>query len=127
MRILGSAFVDRFRGRMLNIHPSLLPRYRGLDTHRRVLAAGDEAHGATVHFATEELDGGPRIIQYRIAVHPGESEAALADRVHTGEYIILPQAVSWLAEGRLRLVGGTVMLDGEALQKPVLVEGGNDN
>lgn len=123
MRILGDDFVHRFRGSMLNIHPSLLPRFRGLDTHRRVLEAGDAQHGATVHFVTEELDGGPRIIQYRIPVRAGESEGALEARVHVGEYVILPRAVALIAERRLRLDGETVMLDEVAMTEPLMVEG----
>ena len=122
MKILGADFVDHFRGRIINIHPSLLPRYRGLDTHRRVLEAGDKKHGATVHFVTERLDSGPRIIQYRVSIRPNESEAKLTQRVHTGEYIILPRAVAWVADQRLRLDGMNVMLDDRRLETPVLVE-----
>ena len=112
MRILSPGFVETFAGRMLNIHPSLLPRFRGLDTHRRVLEAGDREHGATVHFVTKELDSGPCVIQYRIPV-----------RVARGEHIILPRAVGWIAERRLRLADGAVMLDGRQLDEPVIVEG----
>ena len=123
MRILGAAFIDRFAGRMLNIHPSLLPNYRGLDTHRRVLEAGDRWHGATVHFVTAELDAGPAILQYRIPVQSGDTVETLAQRIHVGEHIILPRAVEWLAAGRLRLEHGSVMLDGRPLPQPVVVEG----
>jgi len=123
MRILGPEFVNHFRGRMFNIHPSLLPKFRGLDTHRRVLEAGDAYHGATVHFVTEKLDSGPSAIQYRIPVRPGDDEASLSARVHQGEYIILPRAVRWFADGRLRLDDEAVMLDGRRLQGPVIVEG----
>lgn len=122
MRVLHAAFLDRFAGRILNLHPSLLPKYRGLDTHRRVLAAGDAWHGATVHFVTEELDAGPAIIQYRIAVGADDTPESLAERVHRGEHAILPQAVGWLATGRLRLEDGKVMLDGDSLDGPVVVE-----
>jgi phosphoribosylglycinamide formyltransferase-1 len=122
MRILGPTFVELYAGRMLNLHPSLLPKYPGLDTHRRVLAAGDTLHGATVHFVTTELDGGPTIIQYRLAVRAGDTTESLAQRVHIGEHIILPRAVSWFAAGRLRLSGGSVMLDGRALEAPVSVD-----
>jgi phosphoribosylglycinamide formyltransferase-1 len=124
MRVLGSEFVDLYAGRMLNIHPSLLPKYTGLDTHRRVLEAGESRHGATVHFVTAELDAGPAIIQYRLAIRPGETAEALAQRVHVGEHIILPRAVSWFSAGRLRLAGGSVMLDGRALPAPVFVDEG---
>lgn len=123
MRVLGAEFVRQFAGRLINLHPSLLPRFRGLDTHRRVLEAGDAVHGATVHYVTEDLDAGPRIIQYRIVVRENDTAETLARRVHAGEYLILPRAVRWFAEGRLRLVDGAVMLDGKVLHEPVLVEG----
>ena len=122
MRILGPALVERYAGRMLNLHPSLLPKYPGLDTHRRVLEAGDKWHGATVHFVTDELDGGPAIIQYRLPVRAGDTADSLAERVHKGEHIILPRAVSWFSAGRLRLEGGSVMLDGRALDEPVAID-----
>jgi phosphoribosylglycinamide formyltransferase-1 len=124
MRILGPAFVDAFAGRMLNLHPSLLPKYPGLDTHERVLEAGDRWHGATVHFVTAALDAGPPIIQYRLPVRPGDTAESLAQRVHAGEHIILPRAVAWFAAGRLRLADGSVMLDGRALAAPVSVDEG---
>jgi phosphoribosylglycinamide formyltransferase-1 len=122
MRILTPEFVERYAGRMLNIHPALLPKFPGLDTHRRVLEAGDAQHGATVHFVTAELDAGPSIIQYRLAVRPGDTPESLAQRVHVGEHIILPRAVRWFAEGRLRLERGSVMLDGRALTEPVVID-----
>jgi phosphoribosylglycinamide formyltransferase-1 len=122
MRILGPEFIERFAGRLLNIHPSLLPSYRGLDTHRRVLEAKEHWHGATVHFVTAELDAGPSIIQYRLAVRPADTVDSLTQRVHVGEHIILPRAVAWFAGGRLRLAGGSVMLDGRALEKPVSID-----
>jgi phosphoribosylglycinamide formyltransferase-1 len=123
MRIFGTPFVTRFAGRILNIHPSLLPRYPGLDTHRRVLEGGDRWHGATVHFVTPELDAGPRVIQYRLAVRPGDTVESLAARVHAGEHMILPRAVQWFVTGRLRLRDGEAMLDGQRLVEPVIVEG----
>ena len=123
MRIFTPAFVERFAGRMLNIHPSLLPKYPGLDTHRRVLESGDRVHGATVHFVTAELDAGPAVIQYRIPVRSNDTPESLAARVHPGEHLILPRAVDWLATGRLRLDGGAVILDGKRLHGPVIVEG----
>lgn len=122
MRVLGSAFVQHYAGRMLNIHPSLLPRYRGLDTHRRVLDAGEREHGATVHFVTPELDAGPRVLQYRISVHPDDTPETLAARVHRGEYLILPRAASWLAAGRLRLENDQVILDDQPLSGPIVIE-----
>jgi phosphoribosylglycinamide formyltransferase-1 len=122
MRILGPELVDSFTGRMLNLHPSLLPKYPGLDTHQRVLEAGDRWHGATVHFVTPALDAGPAIIQYRLPVGPDDTAESLAQRVHVGEHIILPRAVAWFAARRLRLVGSSVMLDGRALAAPVSVD-----
>ncbi len=122
MRVLGADLVSRFQGRMLNIHPSLLPRHRGLDTHRRGREAGDREHGATVVFVTGELDAGPRVIQYRLPVSAHDSAETLAARVHRGEHIILPQAVGWLAGGRLALTGDQVRLDGERLAGPVVIE-----
>jgi phosphoribosylglycinamide formyltransferase-1 len=122
MRILSGGFVERYAGRILNIHPALLPKFPGLDTHRRALEAGERWHGATVHFVTAELDAGPAIIQYRLAVRPGDTPDSLAERVQVGEHIILPRAVSWFAAGRLRLEGGSVMLDGRALEGPVSID-----
>ena len=113
MRILTPAFVARFEGRMMNIHPSLLPRYPGLHTHDRVLAAGEREHGATVHFVTAELDGGPPIVQARIAVRAGDDATALAARVLDREHQIYPQAVRWFCSGRLCLVDGRAQLDGD--------------
>jgi phosphoribosylglycinamide formyltransferase 1 len=123
MRVLGADLVRRFAGRMLNIHPSLLPRHPGLDTHRRVLEASDPTHGATVHFVTEALDAGPAVIQYRMSVRPEDTPESLAERVQRGEHMILPRAVGWLAAGRLRLENGRVMLDGEPLARPIVIEG----
>jgi phosphoribosylglycinamide formyltransferase-1 len=119
MRILTAGFVRHFHGRMLNIHPSLLPRYRGLDTHARVLAAGDREHGATVHFVTEELDGGPLIVQARVPVLANDDPQALAHRVLEKEHLIYPAAIRWFAQGRLRLDEHRVMLDGTPLTAPV--------
>lgn len=122
MRILGSAFVREFAGRMLNVHPSLLPAYRGLDTHRRVLAAGDPVHGCTVHFVSDELDGGPAVIQARVPVLPGDDEDALSARVQAAEHIIYPRAAGWFASGRLWLADGVPQLDGRALHEPVVYD-----
>jgi phosphoribosylglycinamide formyltransferase-1 len=123
MRIFTADFVARYAGRMLNIHPSLLPAYPGLDTHRRAIEARERWHGATVHFVTAELDAGPAIIQYRLPVRDDDTPDTLSARVHIGEHIILPRAVQWLAAGRLSLVGGSVMLDAKPLVQPVTVEG----
>ena len=119
MRILSAQFVKDFAGKLLNIHPSLLPKYPGLHTHRRVLEAGESEHGATVHFVTERLDGGPRIIQARIAVTANDNEASLAARVQAQEHRIYPVAVRWFCEGRLRYQDGQAWLDGRILHEPV--------
>lgn len=122
MRILDAGFVRRWPGRLLNIHPSLLPAHRGLHTHRRVLEAGEPWHGCTVHFVSEELDAGPAVVQGRLPVRPGDSEESLAARVQLLEHIIYPRAVSWLAAGRLALLDGVVWLDGRPLTAPVIEE-----
>lgn len=115
MRILTPAFVRHYAGRLLNIHPSLLPLYKGLHTHQRALEAGDAEHGCSVHFVTEELDGGPLVIQAVVPVQPGDTAESLAMRVHMQEHRIYPMAVRWFAEGRLRLGAAGAMLDGEKL------------
>lgn len=120
MRILGPAFVDRHAGRMLNIHPSLLPRHRGLHTHRRVLEAGDTEHGASVHFVTRELDGGPVVLQARVPVRPEDDEDSLARRVLEHEHRIYPMAIDWFATGRLRWQDEAAWLDGRRLDRPVV-------
>jgi phosphoribosylglycinamide formyltransferase-1 len=122
MRILDGGFVRRWQGRLLNIHPSLLPAFRGLHTHRRVLEAGERAHGCTVHYVVEELDAGPAIIQGRLAVGPGEGEAALSARVQRLEHIIYPRALAWCAAGRLAWRDGAAWLDGRPLQAPIIEE-----
>jgi len=121
MRILSDEFVLRFSGRMLNIHPSLLPRYPGLHTHRRALEAGDLDHGASVHFVTPELDGGPVVLQARVPVLPGDDEDTLAARVLREEHVIYPRCVGWFAAGRLALRDGAVWLDGRPLDAPVML------
>ncbi len=120
MRILPDELVRQYHGRMLNVHPSLLPKYRGLHTYRRAIEAGDTHHGSTVHFVTPELDAGPPIIQYRVPIHANETEASLAARVQQGEYLIYPRAIRWFADGRLRLNDGEVWLDGLPLAEPVV-------
>jgi len=108
MRILGRAFVERHAGRLLNIHPSLLPAFPGLHTHQRALDAGCKASGATVHFVTAELDHGPIVMQAVVPVRAGDDAAALAARVLESEHVIYPLAVRWFVEGRLELAGGRV-------------------
>jgi phosphoribosylglycinamide formyltransferase-1 len=123
MRVLSAEFVRRYAGRILNIHPSLLPKYPGLHTHRKVLAAGDPEHGATVHFVTETLDGGPRVVQAVVPVHPDDDEESLAARVQAGEHRIYPLSVDWYCGGRLRCRDGVAWLDGQALAQPVRYDG----
>ncbi len=118
MRVLSSGFVSRFAGRLINIHPSLLPAFPGLATHRQALAAGVRVHGATVHFVSSEVDGGAIIAQAAVAVLPGDSEEALASRVLEREHTLLPRCVRWLCEGRVMLSEGRAVfrdLSGEAL------------
>jgi phosphoribosylglycinamide formyltransferase-1 len=122
MRILSPWFVQKYAGRVLNIHPALLPLYPGLDTHQRVLDAGDEFHGSTVHFVTEELDGGPRILQGRIPVAPSTSAGALMQRVQAVEHRIYPEAANWLAQGRLEYRDAAAWLDGAPLPEPVILD-----
>lgn len=130
MRVLGAEFVNAYRGRMLNIHPSLLPAFRGLDTHRRALAAGVRMHGCTVHFVAPDIDSGPIVIQAAVPVLHGDTEASLAARVLVQEHRIYPQAVRWYCEGRLALgAQGEVLIDGAraadgALVSPPLDAGG---
>lgn len=126
MRILGPEFVDRFAGRTLNIHPSLLPKYRGLHTHRRALEAGDRDHGASVHFVTRELDGGPVVLQSRVPVRDGDDEASLAARVLEQEHRIYPRTIGWFATGRLALREGRAWLDGRPLASPLVVDAAHD-
>jgi len=120
MRILDAAFVRHWQGRLLNIHPSLLPAHRGLHTHRRVLEAGESRHGCTVHFVTEELDAGPAVVQGRLAVRTGDTEESLSARVQQLEHIIYPRAVGWFATGRLGWKDGHAILDGRPLESPVI-------
>ncbi len=108
MRVLGADFVQRYAGRLLNIHPSLLPAFPGLHTHRRALQAGCKAVGASVHFVTPELDHGPIVMQSVVPVRPGDDEDSLAARVLATEHVIYPQAVRWFVEGKLKLDNGVV-------------------
>ncbi len=119
MRILSGNFVQNFSGRLLNIHPSLLPKYKGLHTHRRALAAGDAEHGATVHYVTEELDGGPAVLQARVPVLPGDDECSLSARVQRVEHRIFPLAAAWHCAGRLTCREERAWLDGELLAAPL--------
>ncbi|MCU7813730.1 MAG: phosphoribosylglycinamide formyltransferase [Candidatus Thiodiazotropha sp. (ex Lucinoma kastoroae)] len=121
MRILTADFVRHYGGRLLNIHPSLLPKYTGLHTHQRVLDAGDSLHGASIHFVTEELDGGPLIVQAQVPVEAGDDADILAARVLQKEHQIYPLAIRWFAENRLILdENGDVRLDNKRLESPVV-------
>ncbi|MBS0288550.1 MAG: phosphoribosylglycinamide formyltransferase [Proteobacteria bacterium] len=115
MRILTPAFIDRFAGIILNIHPALLPKYKGLHTHQRVIEAGDSEHGATVHFVTSELDSGPIVAQIKIPVYPKETAEELAKRVLVVEHWLYPQVIQWFAQNRLKFEQKIVTLDGKRL------------
>ena len=122
MRILSGVFVKHFEGRVLNIHPALLPKYPGLDTHQRAIDAGEQWHGSTVHFVTEELDGGPRILQGRVPVRSDDTASLLSARVQAVEHKIYPQVASLFASGRLEYRDGDTWLDGAKLDEPVRFE-----
>ncbi|NJN46291.1 MAG: phosphoribosylglycinamide formyltransferase [Candidatus Competibacteraceae bacterium] len=120
MRVLSAAFVEHYGGRLLNIHPSLLPKYRGLHTHERALAAGEQEHGASVHFVTPELDSGPVILQARVPVLSSDDPDRLAIRVLEQEHKIYPLAIRWFAEGRVSLIADQILFDGQPLTEPRL-------
>lgn len=122
MRVLTAGFTEHYRGRLLNIHPSLLPKFRGLHTHERAIAAGETEHGASIHFVTAELDGGPVIVQARVPVPPGDDPDALAARVLEQEHRLFPLAIRWFAEQRLRLESEQVWFDGQPLAAPLRLE-----
>ena len=118
MRILSPMFVDHYEGKILNIHPALLPKYPGLNTHQRALDAGDEWHGSTVHFVTEELDGGPRVLQGRLPIDPNESADELQTRVQAIEHNIYPEAADLVGSGRVLFKDGKSWVDGEVAEEP---------
>ena len=125
MRIIDGEALKPWVGRMINIHPSLLPKYRGLHTHRRALEAGDKEHGASVHYVTAELDGGPVIAQARIDIHPGDSEDLLAQRLLSFEHQLLPAVLRLMAEQRLDLISpDRVALDGKLIDAPLQLRNG---
>ncbi|WDD97289.1 phosphoribosylglycinamide formyltransferase [Thalassomonas actiniarum] len=115
MRILTPGFVQHYSGKLLNIHPSLLPKYQGLNTHQRAIDAGDKEHGVSVHFVTEELDGGPVILQAKVPVFPGDEASDLASRVHEQEHRIYPLVVKWFCQQRLRMLNDQALLDNQVL------------
>ena len=121
MRILASETVNDYLGQMLNIHPSLLPAYPGLNTYQRAMDAGEQWHGTTVHFVIPELDAGPAIIQYRVKINTGDTEPELRDRVQQGEYEIYPRAINWFALGRVKFSHGQTWFDNKLLARPVVV------
>jgi phosphoribosylglycinamide formyltransferase-1 len=111
MRILSDDFVNHFYGKMINIHPSLLPKYRGLHTHKRALDAGDSQHGLSIHYVSAKLDGGPVILQKTVPVLENDTESSLAERVLAQEHIAYPQVIQWFSQGRLQLIDNQVILD----------------
>lgn len=121
MRILTPGFVQHYEGRLLNIHPSLLPKHKGLHTHRRALEAGDKEHGCSVHFVTAELDGGPVIAQAVVRVSADDNETLLNERVHKSEHRIYPEVLVWMAEGRLVYRDGHPWLDNKRLETPTRI------
>jgi phosphoribosylglycinamide formyltransferase 1 len=122
MRVLTPEFVQHYQGRMLNIHPSLLPQYRGLHTHQRAIEAGERVHGASVHFVTAELDGGPVILQSQVPVLGDDTTETLAARVHVQEHIIYPLVVEWYAKGRLRMRDNHILFDDKPLTTPLIYQ-----
>lgn len=122
MRILSPQFAADYAGAMLNIHPSLLPKFPGLHTHERALQAHETEHGASVHFVTSELDAGPIVLQARVPILPGDTPQTLSARVQQQEHIIYPKVIGWIAAGRLQQVNGLLNFDGRPLSAP-LIEG----
>ncbi len=115
MRVFTPQFVEHYQGRMVNIHPSLLPKFRGLNTHQRALAAGEQEHGVTVHFVTPELDGGPVIAQARVPILAGDDADILAHRVLQQEHQLYPRVIGWFTQGRVVLEGNRALIDGQAV------------
>ena len=120
MRILSEKFISHYHNTILNIHPSLLPEFKGLHTHRRVLEATRQKHGASVHFVSNELDSGPVVLQAEVPVLPNDNEATLAARVLQQEHIIYPMAIAWYIDGRLKINGNKVFIDHKLMHRPAL-------
>jgi phosphoribosylglycinamide formyltransferase-1 len=120
MRILSDKFINHYQDAILNIHPSLLPEFKGLETHRRVLESSRQTHGASVHFVHNELDSGPAVIQAEVPVLANDTVESLADRVLQQEHLIYPMAIAWFIDGRLKLIGNKVLLDNNELHRPAL-------
>ena len=121
MRILSNQFVSHYAGRLINIHPSLLPKYKGMHTHQRVMNDGEPLHGSSVHFVNSELDGGPVLLQARLPVLPTDSVESLELRIKTKEHLIYPTAISWFAEGRIKLIDNNIYMDDQKMNGPVAV------
>lgn len=122
MRIFSEQFVVHYAGRLINIHPSLLPDYKGMHTHQRVMDKGEPLHGSSVHFVTAELDGGPILLQARLPILPSDSVESLELRIKTKEHLIYPTAISWFAEGRIELKDNTIYMDGNKMNGPVVMD-----
>jgi len=126
MRILTTDFVRALRGTLLNVHPSLLPKYTGLNTHQRALDAGDSLHGTSIHFVTEELDGGPVVAQAQVQIAKGDTAETLAEKVQAKEHLLYPIVVRWFCEGRIQLGTDYVIFDGQPLNQPLVLPDGPD-
>jgi len=122
MRILSDDFVHHFYGKLINIHPSLLPKYKGMHTHKRVMSDGEPLHGSSVHFVNTELDGGPVVLQARVPVLPSDDIKSLELRIKSKEYLIYPTAISWLAEGRIELKDDEIYMDNKKMTGPVVID-----
>jgi len=127
MRILSAEFTEHFLGRMLNIHPSLLPKYQGLNTHQRALDSGDKEHGLSVHFVTPELDGGPVIVQSKTNIQNDDTAESLQQRIHSLEHTAYPTVVEWFAQGRLLFKQSKVYFDAKELNSPIILTSENSN
>lgn len=126
MRILSDHFVEHFHGRLINIHPSLLPRFKGLETHKRALEAKESEHGASVHFVTADLDGGPVIAQATVPVYPDDTPDSLRERVLAQEHRLYPLVIRWLSQNRVELRNSQVYLDSKRLDHPLIINAQTD-
>lgn len=127
MRILSAGFTEHYLGRMLNIHPSLLPKYQGLNTHQRAIDAGDKEHGLSVHFVTPELDGGPVIVQSKTSIFENDTAESLQQRIHKLEHVAYPMVVQWFAQERLAFKNQKIYFDHNELTSPVILDSENPN
>ncbi|ORU90497.1 MAG: phosphoribosylglycinamide formyltransferase [Cycloclasticus sp. symbiont of Poecilosclerida sp. M] len=122
MRILSDEFVAHYDNKLINIHPSLLPQYKGMNTHQRIMDAGEPLHGSSVHFVNKELDSGPILLQARLPVLPADTVESLELRIKTKEHLIYPTAIKWLAEGRVELIDGIIYMDDKKMAGPVVID-----